>query len=127
MGGFAHARCTTNDVDRDAGEVARATSSVHYAPNSTFSAHTHGGGEEFLVLEGEFGDDGRYGPGKPSARNPIGIAQSSRGGGRRLILVKLHQFSTTDTAHFTLDTRAARFQPAVPGADALQLHQHLSW
>ena len=42
-------------------EVARATSLVRYAPNSTFSPHVHGGGEEFFVLEGEFEDsDGKY-------------------------------------------------------------------
>ena len=113
-------------LDRDGGEVARATSLVRYAPNSTFSAHTHGGGEEFLVLEGEFGDEhGRYGAGV-YARNPIGTSHSPVvGAAGALILVKLHQFSTTDTAHFTLDTRAAPFQPgAVPGVDALQLHQH---
>jgi hypothetical protein len=33
-------------------EVARATSIVRYAPQSRFSPHTHGGGEEFLVLDG---------------------------------------------------------------------------
>ncbi|MFZ4557746.1 MAG: cupin domain-containing protein, partial [Pseudanabaena sp.] len=32
-------------LDRDGEEVARATSVVRYAPNSHFSAHTHGGGE----------------------------------------------------------------------------------
>ena len=113
-------------LDRDGGEVARATSLVRYAPNSTFLAHIHGGGEEFLVLDGEFGDEhGRYGPGV-YARNPIGTSHSPVvGAAGALILVKLHQFSTTDTAHFTLDTRAAQFQPgAVPGVEALQLHQH---
>jgi ChrR Cupin-like domain len=39
-------------LERDGGEVARATSIVRYAPNSHFSAHTHSGDEEFLVLEG---------------------------------------------------------------------------
>ena len=38
------------------GIAARATSIVRYAPNSHFSAHTHGGGEEFFVLEGVFSD-----------------------------------------------------------------------
>jgi anti-sigma factor ChrR (cupin superfamily) len=37
-------------LDRIGEEVARATSIVRYAPGSRFSAHTHGGGEEFLVL-----------------------------------------------------------------------------
>lgn len=43
-------------LDRIGDEVARATSIVRYAPNSQFSPHTHGGGEEFLVLEGVFQD-----------------------------------------------------------------------
>ena len=37
-------------LDRIGDEVARATSIVRYAPGSQFSPHTHGGGEEFLVL-----------------------------------------------------------------------------
>ncbi|HEX4762890.1 MAG TPA: cupin domain-containing protein, partial [Usitatibacter sp.] len=41
-------------LDRIGDEVARATSIVRYAPESEFSAHTHGGGEEFLVLDGVF-------------------------------------------------------------------------
>ena len=44
-------------LDRIGDEVARATSIVRYAPNCHFSAHTHGGGEEFLVLEGVFQDE----------------------------------------------------------------------
>src|SRR3954470_12513782 len=48
-------------LDRIGEEVARATSFVRYAPRSRFSPHVHGGGEEFLVLEGEFADEsGRY-------------------------------------------------------------------
>ena len=39
-------------LDRDGGEVARATSLVRYARGSTFSSHRHDLGEEFLVLEG---------------------------------------------------------------------------
>ncbi len=44
-------------LDRNGDEVARATSIVRYAPNSRFNEHTHTGGEEFLVLEGTFGDE----------------------------------------------------------------------
>ena len=41
--------------------VAQATSIVRYAPGSSFSAHTHTGGEEYLVLDGVFEDEhGRY-------------------------------------------------------------------
>ena len=38
-------------LERDGEEVARATSIVKYATGSKFSPHTHGGGEEFFVLE----------------------------------------------------------------------------
>jgi len=38
-------------LDRIGDEVARATSLVRYAPNSVFSQHVHGGGEEFFVLQ----------------------------------------------------------------------------
>ena len=41
-------------LERIGDEVARATSVVRYAPKSRFSAHVHGGGEEFLVLDGVF-------------------------------------------------------------------------
>ena len=43
-------------LDRNGGEVARATSIVRYAPGSHFGRHFHGGGEEILVLEGTFSD-----------------------------------------------------------------------
>ena len=44
-------------LDRIGDEVAQATSVVRYAPNSRFSPHVHGGGEEFLVLSGVFQDE----------------------------------------------------------------------
>jgi anti-sigma factor ChrR (cupin superfamily) len=44
-------------LDRVGAEVARATSIVRYAPDSRFSAHMDGGGEEFLVLEGVFSEE----------------------------------------------------------------------
>jgi len=44
-------------LDRVGAEVARATTIVRYAPQSTFSPHVHTGGEEFIVLEGVFQDE----------------------------------------------------------------------
>lgn len=43
-------------LDRRGEEVGRVTSLVLYEPNSYFPAHTHGGGEEYLVLKGCFND-----------------------------------------------------------------------
>ena len=45
---------TRRPLDRIGDEVARATTIVRYDPGSHFSAHTHDGGEEFIVLEGVF-------------------------------------------------------------------------
>jgi anti-sigma factor ChrR (cupin superfamily) len=45
-------------LDRIDDEVARATSIVRYAPHSRFASHTHGGGAEFVVLDGVFQDEG---------------------------------------------------------------------
>ena len=57
-------------LDRIGGEVARATTIVRYAPGSRFAAHTHGGGKEFIVLEGVFQDEcGDY-PIGTYVRNP---------------------------------------------------------
>jgi anti-sigma factor ChrR (cupin superfamily) len=76
-------------LERDGGEVARATSIVRYAPNSRFDPHTHGGGEEFLVLEGVFSDEhGDYGPGM-YVRNPPGSRHTPRSADGCTILVKL--------------------------------------
>src|SRR5271169_5577343 len=57
-------------LDRIGDEVARATSIVRYAPHSHFSPHTHGGGEEFLVLDGIFQDEHGDYPAGTYVRNP---------------------------------------------------------
>src|ERR1700680_3769184 len=44
-------------LDRIGDEAARATSIMRYAPHSRFAAHTHGGGGEFLALDGVFQDE----------------------------------------------------------------------
>ena len=63
-------------LERDGGEVARATSIVRYAPSSAFASHTHGGGEEILVMEGTLHDEhGVYGPGT-YIKNPVGSAHA---------------------------------------------------
>jgi anti-sigma factor ChrR (cupin superfamily) len=114
-------------LDRIGEEVARATSLVRYAPNSTFSPHVHGGGEEFLVLEGEFGDEHRVYPIGNYVRNPIGTRHSPRVGEQGcVIFVKLHQFDKDDSTPVIIDTHddgAAWQQNYEPGIDVLLLHQ----
>ncbi|TFH85757.1 cupin [Billgrantia azerbaijanica] len=111
-------------LDRIGEEVARATSLVRYAPNSRFPRHEHGGGEEILVLEGEFADEhGRY-PTGCYLRNPIGTAHTPEVGEQgALLFVKLHQFSPADRERKVIDTRAAAWQPSPQaGLEVMPLH-----
>ncbi|RRJ84008.1 cupin domain-containing protein [Aestuariirhabdus litorea] len=111
-------------LDRIGGEVARATSIVRYAPNSTFSPHAHDGGEEFLVLEGVFADEhGQY-PAGTYVRNPIGTAHSPRiGEAGATIFVKLHQFDKSDQRQFSIDTLSEPWRPGlVEGLSVMPLH-----
>jgi hypothetical protein len=107
-------------LDRIGDEVARATSIVRYAPRSHFSAHTHGGGEEFIVLDGVFQDEhGDYPPGSyvrnpPTSRHTPG---SDRG---CVIFVKLWQFEPDDRTEVRIDTGRMPFVPA-PGRTGVEL------
>lgn len=113
-------------LDRIGEEVARATTIVRFAPNSQFDPHTHGGGEEFLVLEGVFSDEHGDYPAGSYVRNPIGTSHRPHIGPEGCtILVKLCQFSETDTDQKAIDTRSAAFQPGSrPGLTVLPLHSH---
>ena len=112
-------------LDRIGEEVARATSIVRYAPGSHFSAHTHTGGEEFLVLDGVFQDEHGDFPAGTYVRNPIGTAHSPRVGPQGcVIFVKLQQFERDDQAQFATDTSTADFEPgASEGIERLKLHE----
>lgn len=113
-------------LDRIGDEVARATSLVRYAPNSTFSQHVHGGGEEFFVLEGEFGDEHQVYPTGTYVRNPIGTAHSPRVGEQGCtIFVKLHQFAQEDRTPVVIDTHNSDWSPGlVPGLEVMSLHAY---
>jgi anti-sigma factor ChrR (cupin superfamily) len=84
---------------RVGGEQAIATSIVRYAAGSSFSSHSHPGGEEFLVLEGVFEDEhGRY-PAGSYVRNPPGSAHAPRSKEGCTIFVRLRQFRDDDGHH----------------------------
>ncbi len=112
-------------LDRIGDEVARATSLVRYAPNSEFSPHVHGGGEEFLVLEGEFGDEHGAYPAGTYVRNPIGTRHSPRVGEQGCtILVKLHQFEKEDQRQVAIDTQNGEWLAGErPGIEYQPLHE----
>lgn len=111
-------------LDRIGDEVARATSLVRYQPNSDFPVHTHGGGEEILVLEGEFADEHGAYPAGTYLRNPIGTSHAPKVGNQgALIFVKLHQFSQDDTDQKIISSDSAEWhQGLVDGLKVLPLH-----
>jgi hypothetical protein len=107
-------------LDRQGDEVAVATSLVRYAPDSRFPPHEHARGEEFLVLEGEFGDEyGRYPPGT-YVRNPPGTRHTPFSEPGCVIWVKLRQFHPDDGRQFAVD---ARVPVPTSGTAARELHR----
>lgn len=83
-------------LDRIGDEVARATTIVRFAPGSAFSAHTHDGGEEYLVLDGVFQDELGDFPKGTYVRNPPTSSHTPATEPGATILVKLHQFDPDD-------------------------------
>jgi hypothetical protein len=110
-------------LDRIGDEVARATSIVRYVPGSHFSPHTHGGGEEFFVLEGVFEDEhgdfpvGSYVRNPPTSRHTPGSAPGC------VLFVKLWQFDLTDRTHVRIETGTMPYCPASnrPGVELMPL------
>lgn len=87
-------------LDRIGGEVARATTIVRYAPQSHFSAHTHTGGEEFIVLSGVFQDEHGDYPAGTYVRNPPTTSHTPGSDPGCVIFVKLWQFDMQDRNQF---------------------------
>jgi hypothetical protein len=96
-------------LDRIGDEVARATTIVRYAPNSQFSPHTHGGGEEFLVLAGVFQDEHGDYPVGTYVRNPPTSHHTPGSVSGCIILVKLWQFDPDDRTQITLNTTQQQY------------------
>jgi len=113
-------------LDRVQGISDRVTTIVRYAPNSQFSSHVHGGGEEFIVLEGVFEDDYGDWPVGSYIRNPPG---SSHTPGSKLgctILVKLCQFDPGDRTfvHANQHKLGAVAESGRPGVSASPLFKN---
>jgi hypothetical protein len=107
-------------LDRIGDEVARATSIVRYRPASHFSPHTHGGGEEFLVLDGVFQDEAGDHPAGSYVRNPPTSRHTPGSASGCTLFVKLWQFDPADRVQITLDTGNRSFETA-PGRAGVEL------
>jgi anti-sigma factor ChrR (cupin superfamily) len=90
-------------LDRIGGEVARATTIVRFAPDHSFSPHTHDGGEEYVVLDGVFQDEHGDYPTGIYVRNPPTSRHTPRSDAGCTILVKLWQFDPADRNQFSKD------------------------
>lgn len=110
-------------LDRIGDEVARATTIVRYAPGSKFSAHTHDGGEEFIVLEGVFQDEHGDFPVGSYIRNPPTSKHTPGSDEGCVIFVKLWQFDPEDRTHVRIDTNkiGAVADPERPGVSVSPL------
>ncbi|MEP2640008.1 cupin domain-containing protein [Roseobacter sp.] len=109
-------------LDRIGGEVARATTIVRYAPDSKFSAHTHTGGEEFIVLDGVFQDEHGDFPTGTYVRNPPTTSHTPGSDEGCTIFVKLWQFDPDDRTQFR-KTMADELGTAVDGVATAELHR----
>lgn len=113
-------------LEREGDEVAKATSLVRYAPQSVFSEHAHGGGEEILVLEGVFSDESGDYPAGSYLRNPPGSRHSPRSAEGCLLFVKLWQFAPGDTASIRRRPQDLPWYPGlVPGLSVCPLHEFI--
>ncbi len=112
-------------LERDGEEVARATSIVRYARGSSFSPHSHGGGEEFFVLDGVFQDEHGAFPAGSYIRNPPTTRHTPGSEPGCTIFVKLWQFDPEDRTQVRLDTGALAYATADgrPGVDSKSLFE----
>lgn len=110
-------------LERDGEEVARATSIVRYGPGSRFSEHSHGLGEEFLVLDGVFSDDHGDYPAGTYVRNPPGSRHSPHSRDGCTLFVKLRQMDAEERVFVRIDTTNTPWSPgSEPGLLVMPLH-----
>ena len=110
-------------LDRIGDEVARATSIVRYAPGSHFSAHTHTGGEEFLVLDGVFQDEHGDFPTGTYVRNPPTSKHTPGSEPGCTIFVKLWQFDMGDRHQMRVDTAGGDYNGVAEGVTRFDLYE----
>ncbi|MGX1108452.1 MULTISPECIES: cupin domain-containing protein [Bradyrhizobium] len=106
---------------RIGGEVARATSIVRYAPGSAFPRHTHGGGEEIVVLEGIFQDEHGDYPAGSYFRNPPGTSHVPASKDGCTIFVRLWQFRDEDRTQVVRQPGEGQQLAPRPGASSVSV------
>ena len=112
-------------LDRIGDEVARATTIVRFTSSSQFSPHVHGGGEEFLVLEGVFQDEHGDYPKGSYVRNPPTTKHTPGSEQGCILFVKLWQFDPQDRTQIRTETDNLALEPAPdrPGVSLAPLYK----
>jgi anti-sigma factor ChrR (cupin superfamily) len=96
-------------------ESGTVTSIVRFEPGSTFPKHGHPDGEEVLVLEGVYSDEGGSFPAGTYILRPEGFEHAPYSVEGCLILVRLRQYAGPDREHVVIDTQAAPSFTLAPG------------
>ncbi len=109
---------------REEAERGHATSIVKYQAGAKFNSHPHPLGEEILVLDGVFSDETGDYPAGSYLRNPEGFVHAPFSLQGCTLLVKLHQFQTTDSQQVAINTKQAEWLPGHGKLRVMPLHQH---
>lgn len=109
-------------LERDGDEIARATSLVRFAPGASFPHHSHGGGEEFFVLEGVFSDEDGDVEAGTYVRHPIGSEHEPYSEPGCVILVKLRQMHDPDEGVTVVRPDDHTWVSSSPGIETMMLH-----
>jgi len=109
-------------IERAGGEVARATSLVHFAPGAAFEPHMHALGEEIYVLRGVFEDEHGAYPAGTYIKNPAGSQHRPFSDTGCSLFVKLRHLDPKDSVRVVVNTNDATWFPGlVPGLTVLPL------
>ncbi len=111
---------------REEAEMGHATSLVKYEAGASFSEHEHPLGEEILVLDGVFSDHTGDHPAGTYIRNPEGFVHAPFSKQGCIILVKLHQFQSSDDKQVRINTNEAPWLQGQGGLSVMLLHEHQS-
>lgn len=111
-------------LDREGGEVARATSVVRYAVGAQFTKHAHDAGEEIFVLEDEFCDEHGTYPAGTNLKNPAGSSHTPQAVTDCLLFVKLRHLESEDRERQVINTaEASWYQGMVEGLTVMPLSE----
>jgi anti-sigma factor ChrR (cupin superfamily) len=110
-------------LEREATESGHTTSVVRYEANSRFASHKHPKGEEIFVLEGVFSDENGDYPAGTYIRNPPLSAHAPFSEQGCTLLVKLNQFSSSDSKSVRINTEESAWLPGQGNLEVMPLHQ----